>query len=70
MGILAVPTLSGQLSSPDVTARKLALACLSGLGTAAKSELAKIEKLQQDPDADVARGGEDTQRAIEAMTNA
>lgn len=53
IGLLAVPTLGEQLSSKDVNARKLALACLGGLGTAAKSELAKIEKLQQDPDATV-----------------
>jgi HEAT repeat protein len=53
VGVLAVPVLGEQLSSQDVNARKLALACLSSLGTAAKSELAKIEKLQQDQDADV-----------------
>jgi HEAT repeat protein len=53
IGILAIPTLSEQLGSKDVNARKLALACLAGLGPAAKSELPKIEKLQQDPDKDV-----------------
>lgn len=53
IGVLAVPVLGEQLASQDVNARKLALACLSSLGGAAKSELSKIEKLQQDPDADV-----------------
>jgi HEAT repeat protein len=50
IGLMAVPTLGQLLSSQDVNVRKLALACLSGLGAAAKSELPKIEKLQQDPD--------------------
>jgi HEAT repeat protein len=53
IGVLAIPVLGEQLGSPDVNARKLSLACLSSLGAAAKSELARIEKLQQDPDADV-----------------
>jgi HEAT repeat protein len=53
IGVLAVPVLGEQLDSPDVNARKLSLACLSSLGAAAKSELAKIEKLQQDQDVDV-----------------
>lgn len=53
IGLLAIPTLSEQLGSKDVNARKLALACLGGLGPVAKGELPKIEKLQQDPDATV-----------------
>lgn len=53
IGVLAVPVLGEQLGSQDANARKLALACLSSLGAAAKGELAKIEKLQQDQDPDV-----------------
>jgi HEAT repeats len=53
IGRPAVEPLAGQLSSGNVSARKLALACLAKIGPPAKSAAAQIEKCKQDPDPQV-----------------
>ncbi len=53
IGAPAVEPVSGQLSSKNVSARKLALVCLARIGPAAKSAAPQIEKLKQDPDSQV-----------------
>jgi HEAT repeat protein len=50
IGSSAVPALRTALESKNVNAKKLALACLSALGPAAKDALPAIEKAQQDAD--------------------
>lgn len=53
MGPASLTALRTALESKDTNAKKLALACLSSLGPAAKDALPAIEKAQSDPDTNV-----------------
>lgn len=53
MGPAANNALRTALESKDTNAKKLALACLSSLGPAAKEVLPAIEKAQNDPDKNI-----------------
>jgi HEAT repeat protein len=53
IGTPAVQPVAEQLSSRNVSARKLALACLAKIGVAAKETVPKIEACQRDADPQV-----------------
>jgi hypothetical protein len=53
IGPATVEPLAEQLTSPSISARKLALACLAKLGPAAKPAIPSIEQCKQDSDAEV-----------------
>ncbi len=53
IGAPAVEPLADQLSSPSVSARKLAIACLIKIGPAAKPAASRIEKCKSDSDPEV-----------------
>jgi hypothetical protein len=64
IGEPAVEALVGQLSSDNVSSRKLALACLAKIGPPAKSAASAIEKCNQDPDSQVRQLAEAALRRI------
>jgi len=49
----AIEPLTGELSSKNAVARKLALACLVRIGRVPKAAAPQIEKLKQDADPQV-----------------
>jgi len=64
IGQPAVEALAGQLTSSNINARKLALACLAKIGPPAKSAASAIEKCKQDPDSQVRQLAEAALRRI------